>query len=58
MDDELYLNVINSPILSDISTLNIIRVIDVMEFLKAEELNDKRITKNEWIRISKNINKY
>ena len=47
MKDEFYNRVVNSPKLSDISTLNIIRVIDVIEFLKAEELNDKRVTENE-----------
>lgn len=38
--NELYKKVINDPRLHDIPILNIIRVIEIIEFLKAEEIND------------------
>ena len=46
-NNQLYKKVINDVRLDDIPILQIIRVIEVMEFLKAEESSDKRITKYE-----------
>ena len=46
-NNQLYRKVINDARLDDIPILQIIRVIEVMEFLKAEESSDKRITKYE-----------
>ena len=46
-NNQLYKKVINDSRLDDIPILQIIRVIEVMEFLKAEESSDKRITKYE-----------
>lgn len=39
-NNQLYRKVINDPRLHDIPILNIIRIIEVIEFLKAEEIND------------------
>lgn len=46
-NNQLYKKVINDVRLDDIPILHIIRVIEIMEFLKAEESSDKRITKYE-----------
>lgn len=46
-NNQLYKKVINDARLDDIPILQIIRVIEIMEFLKAEESSDKRITKYE-----------
>lgn len=45
MSDSFYRKVINDPRLDDVPILFIIKVIDIIEFLKAEEKNDKRVTK-------------
>ena len=44
MKDSFYKKVINDPRLNDVPILFIIKVIDIIEFLKAEEKNDKGIT--------------
>ena len=46
MKDGFYKKVINDPRLNDVPILFIITVIDIIEFLKAEEKNDKRITES------------
>lgn len=46
MSDSFYRKVINDPRLDDVPILFIIKVIDIIEFLKAEEKNDKRVTKS------------
>ena len=46
MKDNFYKKVINDPRLNDVPVLFIIKVIDIIEFLKAEENNDKRITES------------
>lgn len=46
-NNQLYKKVINDVRLDDIPILHIIRVIEIMEFLKTEESSDKRITKYE-----------
>ena len=43
MKDSFYKKVINDPRLNDVP---IIKVIDIIEFLKAEEKNDKGITES------------
>ena len=46
MKDSFYKKVINDPRLKDVPILFIIKVIDIIEFLKAEENNDKGITES------------
>ncbi len=44
MSDSFYRKVINDHRLDDVPILFIIKVIDIIEFLKAEEKNDKGVT--------------
>lgn len=57
-NNELYKKVINDIRLDDIPILHIIRVIEIMEFLKAEESSDKRITKYERTGNCENFSKF
>ena len=46
MKDSFYKKVINDHRLNDVPILFIIKVIDIIEFLKVEEKNDKGITES------------
>ena len=46
MKDSFYKKVINDSRLNDVPILFIIKVIDIIEFLKAEEKNDNGITES------------
>ena len=58
MKDSFYKKVMNDPRLNDVPILFIIKVIDIIEFLKAEEKNDKGITESEWATANESIYKY
>ena len=58
MKDSFYKKVMNDPRLNDVPILFIIKVIDIIEFLKAEEKNDKGITESEWTTANESLYKF